>query len=369
MDLLSALPEDVFSKIAKYLKGKDVLRASMVNKTWYQMFGQSRECMKKIVLKYTNFNCKNNINVLMKSTRNYQNMIIEFGLIRIKESGGEVKARAVLNKFSKTLVTLVTSHDFQRICELPRLEELEFKNYSFYSSRRFSNYFCRTGLLTKCLNLKKLDIRFGQLTSNSKKVIVESVKVMHKLKTLTVNHLDVIEQLQATDYKFRLEEIDIFGYRQYFWNKIDSIHEFLRVHRYSLKVVRIDKVRLNDLAMLLSEFPKMHTLHIRDISRRPKDPEKVQIPKNTSIRKLIIACAVPSPEVRVKVSDMLVYCQNLKELKIHLLHVRFINTFPCCQLLTKVEFCFLSRYTPSELHSYVNNNNRIEFVAKPYSCS
>lgn len=369
MDLLSALPVEIFSEVAKNFNAKDILRASMVSKRWYQMFGQSRECMKKIVLKYTKYNCKSDANILMRSHRSYQNIIIEFGLSRIKESGGEINVRAILNKFSRTLVTLETSHDFQRICELPRLEELEFKNHAFYSTSRLANHFCRTGLLTKCLNLKKLDIRFGDLTSNSKRVIAESLKELQKLKILTIKNLDVIEQLQETNYKFRLEEIDIAGYRQSFGHKIDSIQEFLRVHQQSLKVVRIDKVRLDYLAILLSEFPIMHTLHIRDISRSPKDQENVYIPKNTSIKKIIISCAVSSPEVRQKISDMLVHCLNLKELKIHLLHVRFINTLPSCQLLTKVEFCFLSRYTPAELHSYIGNSKRIEFVAKPFSCS
>ncbi|KAL7049491.1 hypothetical protein ACKWTF_003721 [Chironomus riparius] len=367
MDLLSALPEDIFTEVSTNLSAKDVLTASLVSKGWYEMFGQSKKCMDKISARYSNSNCKNDFSSFLKSGRMYQNLIIGFHQSRIKESGVEVNIREILKKFSKSIVTLETSHDFQRICDLPALKELTFKNFLFLRNKRFANYFTKNGLLTKSTDLKKLDIRCGELDIRSQKLLVESIKNMNKLKSLTVNQLDVLQQLQATDFYFKLEELDLTGYRHSFWTKIDKIYDFLIIHRSSLKVVRVDKLRLEDIVFFLSEFPKLHTFHIRHISNHSKNLN-VNMPSNTALKKMIIACSVQSSNMRQKLSEMLVYCQNLKELKVHLLHIRFINVLPACTLLRKVEYCFLSKYTPPNQHEYIRNNGRIKFISNPFSC-
>ncbi|XP_070497628.1 uncharacterized protein [Chironomus tepperi] len=370
MDLLNALPEEIFNEIITYFNAKDVLKASLVSKRWYHMIGQSKACMRKISTKYTQFNCKNDVDPLLKSERRYQNLIIGFDHSRIKELGAEVNIRAILKKFSKSLCTIKTSHDFQRICELPNLKELKFKNFSFLRNRTriHANYFCTNGLLSRSTNLRKLNIQCGEMNIKSQKIFIESLKNMEKLKSLTLNQLDILEHLHATDFKFKLEEINIFGFLFSFWYSIDTIYDFLRIHRSTLKIVRLDRLRFDDVVFFLSEFPKMHTFHFRQITSNPRNA-RLNIPVNTTLKKLIIACAVQSSEMRLKLSQIMVSCKNLKELKVHLLHLRFIDVLPACPLLNKVEYCFLSKFTTPNVKNYITNNRRIEFHSNPFSCT
>lgn len=74
MDPLSSLFVDVFDSILQHLNAKEVLKCSLVSRSWYEIIGSSRKCMKKIVLK---IDCPSHqINDLKLSLRKYENIKI-----------------------------------------------------------------------------------------------------------------------------------------------------------------------------------------------------------------------------------------------------------------------------------------------------
>ncbi|KAL7050891.1 hypothetical protein ACKWTF_004258 [Chironomus riparius] len=212
MDLLSALPEEIFNEIGSYLNGKDVLNSTLVCKGWNQMIGQSNECMKKITAKYTNYNYKIDLSTLLTSERKYQNIKIGFKLSQYMDFHVELNIKAILKKFSNTIITLETTHDIWDVCDLPRLRELDFVSTSnihpYY--RRYLKYFESNGLIEKCPQIKKLSIKSPDMLDEKSLMIAQlAFRNMQNLKSLTVNEPEFI---QISECCFRLEEINLKMY-------------------------------------------------------------------------------------------------------------------------------------------------------------
>jgi hypothetical protein len=218
------------------------------------MFGQSNECMQKLTIRYSDFNCKNDLNTLLKSDRKYQNLIIRFD--HIKELGVEANVRAILKTFSKSIVKFETSHDFQRICELPKLKELKYINNSFSWFHNNTNYFYSNGLFATCLNVTKLEVKCCGVNDKNLKILQEAIKNMRKLKSITLNNYTILKNVGPEDCKFRLERFESRSSIH-----MSDIFDFLKCHQSTLKVIRFAFLLSEEIPFILTEYPELRTLH------------------------------------------------------------------------------------------------------------
>ena len=356
MDLLSALPEDAFNEIATYLNGKDVLNSSLVCKSWYQIFGQSKECMKKVAAKYTNSNRRKDLSILLKSDRKYQNIKLEFQrTYYIRDSKIEENIRDILKKFADTIVTLETSHDFQRICALPKLKELSLKdniNWNYYIKN--TNYFYSNGLMTKCTDAKKLSVLCPMiLDETSLKIVQKALTNMRYLKSLTVNQHKFFEHLEPSECHFRLEEADFQSFEN-----IPAMN-LLKTHQSTLKVIKLFRVNLEDIALILSAFPKLHTFHIQYITHH--NSMAIDFPQNTTIKNLTIKTFWPN----VNHAKMIMKLKNLKYLKVIWLHWRTFCAASHCPLIKTIEYKVMNSNVTEDQKTQMANYRRIQLIKRP----
>jgi len=362
MDLLSALPEDVFNEVVSYLKPANILKASLVCKIWYQIFGQSDECMQKVTVNYNFYNRNNDLNPLLKSDRKYQNVIIEFNHHQLQDSGFEPKIKSILKKFSKSIVKLHTSHDFHRICELPKLKELNYMNSRTYNyvDRKFPNYFYSNGLLVMCPNISRLVISTeSDLTGKYLKNLQEAIKNMRNLKSLSVYEIKILKDFQPADCKFRLEEYVVPDIRD---TKI--VHDFLKHHRSTLKCLKFSFLDIKHIPFILSAFPKLQTLQVsyfRDYSSK-----KPGFPENSTITNLIITNSIHEQETRYQIADLFIKLKNLQQVRFDILYSRFIPELFASESLTCVKYKKISDLVTEYQKNWINTNERIKFVQIPW---
>ncbi|CAO1355428.1 unnamed protein product [Diamesa serratosioi] len=81
MNPLTALNAEIIEDIFRYLSAKDLLKSSLVSKSWYDFIADSKKCMKKIKIKISNERFlldKNSfgIDCVKKSKRRYENMMM-----------------------------------------------------------------------------------------------------------------------------------------------------------------------------------------------------------------------------------------------------------------------------------------------------
>ncbi|KAL7049490.1 hypothetical protein ACKWTF_003720 [Chironomus riparius] len=355
MDLLSALPEDAFNEIATYLSGKDVLNSSIVCKRWYQMFGQSKECMKKIAAKYTNYNRRKDLNILLLSNRKYQN--IKLGFQRtyyIRDSKIEENIRSILKKFADTIVTLETSHDFQRICSLPKLKELEFNNTNWNYYTKNANYFYSNGLMTKCTDVKKLSIVSPiAIDEISIKIVQKALTNMRNLKLLTVNQLKLFEYLDLSECHFRLEEADFQSFET-----VPGMN-ILQNQQSTLKVIKLNRVHLDEIVLILSAFPKLHTFHIRHGVFN--NIRAIDFPQNTSIKNFIMSAYWTN----INHARMIMKLKNLKHLKVYSLYWRTFCAASHCPEIKTIEYQNMDNNITEDQKTQMANYRRIQLIKQP----
>jgi hypothetical protein len=352
MDLISALPEEIFNEIGSYLNDKDVLNSSLVCKRWNQLISQSYECMKKITAKYTNYNYKIDLTSLLSSERKYQNIKIGFQRNRYMNHDLEQNIKTILEKFSNTIVTLETSHDFKDVCELPRLRELHFDS-SYVNHRVNTTYFYSTGLIEKSTHIRKLNIESpGQIDDDSLKIIQKAFTKMQNLKSLTVNEPKI---LQITEYCFRLEEINLKMYR--------TNMNFLNAHQSTLKVIRLNNASSEQIALILSEFPKLHTFHFGYFDLRINNNNNdVDFPQNESIKNLIISRY--AEDTREKLPKMLVKLKKLEHLKLYVLSWDTISAITHCSALKTVEYKAWDSNITMDQKNWMKKNLRVRLIKR-----
>lgn len=363
MDLLSALPEDVINEIAIYLDGKDVLESSTVCKSWYQKIGLSSECMKKITAKYTNSNHQKAFNILLTSNRKYHNIKIGFQRNQSINADLDQNIRAILKKFSETIVSLEISHDFQDICAFPRLKELQFKNLYYQYYCKNSNYFYSNGFLKKCNNIKKLSIISPEkLDDDSLNIVLNALMNMKNLKSLTVNQLKIIDNLQNHENCFKLEELNVESNNRYLQNNHFAAINFMKNHQLTLNTIKLYRINFMDLKLIFSEFPKLHTLHIEDVRHTN---QVIKFPKNSTISNLIITMYMTDNNPRL--AFLLLNLKKLKHLKLYDISWKTICISTNCEMLKTVEYKTLNKDVSEEQKSRIKRHPVIDFIKRPYS--
>lgn len=69
-DPFKILNEDVHQNILQHLDGNEIKKLSLVSKSWHQIIGSSRECMRKIICRVDK---QMHLDILKQSTRHYEN--------------------------------------------------------------------------------------------------------------------------------------------------------------------------------------------------------------------------------------------------------------------------------------------------------
>jgi hypothetical protein len=324
------------------------------------MFGQSNECMEKITIRYSDSNCEDDINALLKSDRKYQNLLIGFKECCIKELGVEVNIRAILKTFSKSILKFETSHDFQRICELPKLKELKYINYSYgwHFNKKSTNYFCSNGLFATCLNVTKLEVKCNGINDRYMKILGEAIKNMRKLKSLALDQIDFLKNVGPEDCKFRLERFESRSS-----NEMSEISDFLKCHQSTLKVIKFTSLYSEDVPFIFSQCPKLHTLHVYISLSRDKN---LEIPENSTIKNLYISGSIYNHEEQEKIAEIFTKLKNLQHIRLHMLYSRYIPTLFACKSLTSVKYeKFSYDVTEDQKNSLISNEN-IKFIQCPF---
>ena len=357
MDIFSALHEDIFNEVVSYLSAKDIRKGTLVCKSWYQMFGQSNKCLQKLTIRYSDYNCKNDLNALLKSDRKYQNLIIEFQNSCIQELRVEANIRAIIKKFSKSIVKLETPQDFRRICKLPKLKELKCKtsNWDFYK-RESTIYFYSNGLFASCINLTKLEVRCDQIDDRYIKILQKAIKNMQNLKSLALQHLAVLKNIGTEDCHFRLERF-----------KSSSIHmsdisDFLKCHQSTLKVINAS-LYPEDFPFIFLQCPKLHTLRVYFYF--PRD-QKLEIPENSTIKNLHISGSFYDQEIQDKIAEILTKLKNLQHIRLEMLYARYIPSLLACKTLTSVAYQRFNYDVTEDQKNALNINENIRFIEKPF---
>jgi hypothetical protein len=309
--------------------------------------------MKKIAAKYTNSNRRKDLNLLLMSDRKYQNIKIEFQrTYYIRDSKIEENIRDILKKFADTIVTLETSHDFQRICALPKLKELQFKNFNRNYYSKNINYFYSNGLMTKYTDVKKLSILSPMtIDETSLKIVQKALTNMRYLKSLTVNQLKIFENLEQCH--FRLEEADFQSYENI------SVMNFLKNHQSTLKVIKLDRINLEDIVVILSSFPKLHSFYIRHAVFNSFN--ETAFPQNTTIKKLIITAFWTNGNHAKMIKNL----KNLKHLKVSWLYWRTFCGASYSKGIKTVEYQTMDSSITEEQKTQMANYRRIQLIQRP----
>jgi len=155
MDPLEILPEEICDDIFSHFNVKDIKEASLVSKRWYNIIGQSKICMEKLHL--GRVYCLDDVESILESNRQYQILTINTEPSMLKKNTKLLRiTREIVEKFSKSLVSIRISHDLKLKNDLPKLQTLEFIN-SFYNNLIASN-----GLITKLEKVKNSMPTLGQ---------------------------------------------------------------------------------------------------------------------------------------------------------------------------------------------------------------
>jgi hypothetical protein len=358
MDLLR-LPEDIFNEVVLYLNAKDIRKASLVCKGWYRMFGESKKCMEKLTVCYKHDNYNNDLDPLLKSSRKYQNLIIRFYNRSIKESGIEKNIREILKKFSKSLVKLETSHDFKRICELPKLKELEYRNFRRHTYTRYSNknYLFSNGLIATCLNVTNLNISFDGVDDKYSSIFIEALKKMHNLKSLTLDRMNFLKNIQPADIKFRLDTINTKSY-----TRLREIKEFMNLHRSTIKLIKANSVDTEDMKYILCEFPKLRSLYIDYFHHDEIKDGPSNFSQNFTVQNLFITAFSNYPLMRNGLAPLFCKLKNLKRVRVYTFYSEFIPELLACTSLKLVEYQRFDNDVTEDQRNYINAYDGIKFI-------
>lgn len=352
MDPFSILPEEVCDKIFSNLNARDIKKASLVSKHWYNIIGQSTICMKKLCI-FKNFNDLNDYEGILNSNRQYQNITIIAASSKITKNTKFLRImRNIVDKFSESLVSLKISNDLKLRSDLPKLKFLEFScNYLS------TNIFVSNGLITKAKNLEELKIGSFSLDKKSVKYIQAAIQEKGSLKILDIHDMNIIKGLNGLKLeKFRSNNFEI----RHNW---PIIKEFFNTQKETLQVAECPLLKTY-ITYFITNFPKLHTLIASPATYGYlHDDEVPEYPTNQTVTKLVLqkyfnrnehsishACAIISKLI------------NLKEINFSYLTPEFIPYLYNCRSLKVVKYKSLCYFFTQEQRNEIAQHERIKFI-------
>jgi hypothetical protein len=316
--------------------------------------------MEKLYLtKYETFEVFDSI---LNSNRHYQNITFLATFSDLKKNPKSLRVlRAIVEKFSTSLLCLKISHDLKLKVDLPKLKELQFQMWDYELNT--VSLIVSNGLITKAKNLKKLLIRYQKLDNKSLKYLKDALKENESLKIMKIFTVNIIKELNQDDMKLKLEE---FYFHQFHIGNKKVIQDFLGTQATSLQVAEC-AFNKEFITYFMSSLPKLHTLvFTSDICNRfyrIMRSEEPSYPLNETITKLIFKMDLYTDENHfLHASAIINKLPNLREIQMSYLNPLMLPLFNNCPSLKVVKFNFL-KYNFSQIQrDQMAQNERIKFI-------
>ncbi|XP_070501946.1 uncharacterized protein [Chironomus tepperi] len=357
MDPLQILPEEIIDKIFSHLRIRDIQVISLVSKHWYNIIGQSKMCMKKLhIRRIDNFD---DFESILNSNRHYQYLTFMFNESSLNKNTKLMRVmRDIVEKFSKSLVFVKTSIDLKLKSDLPKLKELEYKDYLS------THLIMSNGLITKAKNLEKLTVKcFKGLDKKSLKYIKDAILDNESLKILDVMD-EIMQEPKHQNIKFKLDELSLsnFVLQRERKERLSSLDKFLSTQFSSLQVVTIpfDK---EFMIYFMSNFPKLHTISLLTNYENSLSNDGLEYPTNQSIKKLAFKLYFFSDEPRfIHMCEVITKALNLQEIEFNYLPPEVLPFIYNSPMLKVVRYNYLSYNFPKNLKDEMDQHERIKFV-------
>lgn len=287
MDPLTFFPTEIVDLILKSLSIKELLNASLVSKTWYEIIGSSSSIMKRINFKLASNEIEE---ILTHSSRLYENVEIAeaSNSINIYQEAIASNTRSSWKRVKLSKLFFASTkqlNDFLGIFE-SKIEVLEmdhisvltlgtsnfndFSNLKVLKLKTFgSDVF---NIFTKCINLKELCITSKIDSSNSK--IVNNLLE----KNLQLKVMEISSQALSKPFAFKLQTLRI---SEMCLNS--NFNEFLKTQFETLEILSLPQVANVNLELIF-QMPKLRELDVGSV--KDVDFKKLHLHTNGKIEKL-----------------------------------------------------------------------------------
>lgn len=312
-------PMEVTLKIFKFFKGKDLLKASLVSKDWYDFIADTPECMRKIEV---NLKCCSNkgtsseaIKRLAKSRRKYENLKISRCCHCIDAVDPLIGATSKLwKKVTFSIVSFNSSYQacyylacIEKSVEKLVLSGIYLKEVSLSPAYRNFTFLKLTNLiateispflfhaLENVKNLQTLTLSSRSLSSEPFTVIENLLMSNVKLKVLKISD-SVFNQIMthniAPDLKFKLKKLAVNNRHRdlaYYDTIQDNFSAFLKSQK-SLENVHLNDWSGVEVLKQVYRLPivKSLTLTGLEFAEYPVNWENLELPINNSVVELIL---------------------------------------------------------------------------------
>lgn len=334
MDPTQMFSTEVIEMIFGKLSGTELVKITLVSRSWNEFIGSSTVCMTKMTLSmrsdWTDFN-EETLKVLKLTTRTYQHLLVSEASDHLNFVS-EIVALSSEWKSMQIYGTDFKAFDVTKI--ITESVETVFLNYVYTDSRDVSTP-CFNFSRLKSLTLSHCDLNICHLLlkhcskveilvltgtlknpkeeSEVKKPFLPVFKQMKMLKKLEVcpGWFNIIFNApdDEDDFPFQLEEFSTS--RSSSWNDDiysqdyqDRLFNFLKSHRNSLRKIFLGEMFVTKIWNLLFEMKKLKDLEFRRLSRS-NGFERVyelnqEIPKSFSIETLRIPMILIGPTLTMK---------------------------------------------------------------------
>jgi len=360
MDFLEFFPEEICDEIFSYLNARDIKKASLLSKNWYNTIGRSKICMKKLRFAPKSF-MRNDY--ILNSSRQYQKMKLLVSHTRMKENTKYLRLmRDIVSKFSESLVNLHVSHDLKLRVDLPKLTILKFHN----DSSKTVSLIASNGLLTKTSKLMKLTVNSKTLDNKSIKFLKEFLTGSTCLKFLETRDLRFMKEINPSQLNLSLEEFHLM--KDYNDGRDRGIvGEFFKTQAPSLETVEYDFAQ-DSVAFFMSNLPKLQTLilHTDILGLIILNNATPVYPVNETITKLTVRLEFNvflHPFRDRHLIEIISKLENLQEFEIDALTPELLQVLFNCRFL-KIVRCIITSFEVTEALVQQMQERDILFISR-----
>jgi F-box domain len=336
-DPTKILPEHILESVLGYLSFEDLLRCSLVNKSWRNFIGNSEKCMEKfkfvvmepyhgLIWKFTAADAEN----MVKNDRKYKhielfisrNMTTDHLLLvasrkwkKVKICHHTFKTEIELTNFFGLIEPFVEELNLGHIKLVFRKEkELATANFQFPRLRKLKVTLCCTFIFSEIFknvgNIEKLEIETGSVSCDDVNDVTKRAQALEvilinnvKIKTLSLylRQIDFdgmfMDMRFLSRLKFKLESLKVKKFKRLEGANTNVVQAhnfgvFLTSQQKSMtSLIIYDCVGNNILETIINEMDKLKYLQFDDLGSYAKLEESianVNFYKNESIETLVL---------------------------------------------------------------------------------
>ncbi|KAL7043542.1 hypothetical protein ACKWTF_001565 [Chironomus riparius] len=305
-DPFKIFPQLIVDKIIKEFSADTILKASLVNKVWYEAIGHSKVCMEKIKLKIYKFS-NSDVAKALKSKRDFQTIVF---------SCNPEHYVGFLKHFPN-IKDLSISYDIENFdMELPNVKRLLVESQKIY----------KNGILSKLTKIPELEwIAKDCLDKGFVDIMIDYLRKNSDLKRLFIHDfnadnavMEIIDE-DYSKYKFKLDTFSYLLKAAILPHEEEVMINFLKSQAGSLTTVLYDSpVPDSILVSLLKDLPKLTFLGLNTMwLNAPKLPK---IRPNPNIK----ICQIFKP-MPLKMQYLMPLMPNLEHLYLDNIQKRMDN--------------------------------------------